>query len=167
MLIQKLFILIIAVLFSVYGCAGVKTEQKSEQPAPSLMEEKVDQSKKEESPPPQPIQEPPPQPAVTTAPPPALESPKTTRPPEPLLPSPTPLRTTKIAWDSVNLREGPGTNYKVVGNVKKGTSLSVLEDKGSWLRIRLQNGSEAWVSKAATSEALKPSPAITSKPKPM
>jgi uncharacterized protein YgiM (DUF1202 family) len=49
-------------------------------------------------------------------------------------------------------------NYKVIGNAKKGTSLKILEIKGDWLRVRLEDGSEAWVSKLATSEAPKPPP---------
>ena len=84
-------------------------------------------------------------------------SPKVTPPPPP-----PPLRTTRVAWDSVNLRQGPGTNYKVIGNAKKGTSLKILEVNGDWLRVRLENGSTAWVSKMATSEAPKPPPAATS-----
>ncbi len=72
--------------------------------------------------------------------------------------SPPPLRTTQVTWDFVNLREGPGTGYKVIGNAKKGTSLKVLEASGDWLHVRLENGTTAWVSKSATSEVAKPSP---------
>ncbi len=78
-------------------------------------------------------------------------------------PSPSPpLRTTQVAWDSVNLREGPGTGYKVIGHAKKGTSLVILDSNGDWLRVRLENGRTAWVSKSATSEAPTPSPPTTS-----
>jgi len=86
-------------------------------------------------------------------------SPKAT--PSPPLP---PLRTTRVTWDSVNLRQGPGTSYKVIGNARKGTSLKILEVNGDWLRIRLENGSTAWVSKMATSEA--PKPPVAPKPPP-
>jgi len=78
-------------------------------------------------------------------------APKVTPPPPP------PLPTTQVVWDSVNLRKGPGTSYKIVGNVKKGASLRILEVNGDWLRVRLEDGSTAWVSKLATSEAPKPS----------
>jgi hypothetical protein len=99
-----------------------------------------------------------PKPAL--APPP--ETPKGTPPPSP------PVRVTQVVWDFVNLREGPGMNYKVIGNAKKGTSLKILEIKGDWLRVRLEDGSEAWVSKLATSEAPKPPPSSTPiKPTPM
>ena len=88
-------------------------------------------------------------------------SPKAAPPPPP---PPPPLRITRVTWDSVNLRQGPGTSYKVIGNAKKGTSLKILEVNGDWLRVRLENGGTAWVSKMATSEAPKPHEA--SKPPP-
>ena len=100
-----------------------------------------------------------PKPALSPPP----ETPKVTPPPSP------PVRVTQVVWDFVNLREGPGMNYKVIGNAKKGTSLKILEIKGDWLRIRLEDGSEAWVSKLATSEAPKPPPPSSTpiKPTPM
>jgi curli biogenesis system outer membrane secretion channel CsgG len=76
--------------------------------------------------------------------------------------SPPPLRTTQVEWKSVNLRKGPGTNYKVIGNARKGTSLKILEVDGVWLHVQLEDGSTAWVSKMATSEAPKPPPPATS-----
>jgi curli biogenesis system outer membrane secretion channel CsgG len=82
------------------------------------------------------------------------------------LPPPPPLPTTQVVWDSVNLRKGPGTSYKIVGNVKKGTSLKILEVNGDWLRIRLEDGSNAWVSKLATSEAPKSSSSPSPSPSP-
>jgi curli biogenesis system outer membrane secretion channel CsgG len=100
------------------------------------------------------VSQPPPEPPKVMAPP----------PPSP----PLPLRVTLVVWEYVNLREGPGTNYKVIGNVKKGVSLRILEVKGDWLRVRLKDGSEAWVSRLATSEASSSSPSPTPpKPSPM
>ena len=88
--------------------------------------------------------------------------------PSPL--SPPPSRTTEIVWASANLREGPGMNYRVIGSAKKGTSLRVFEDSGSWLRVRLEDGKEVWVSKSATPEAPKtsstPSPSPDPSPSP-
>jgi uncharacterized protein YgiM (DUF1202 family) len=57
-----------------------------------------------------------------------------------------------VKWPTVSLREGPGMNFKTLVEVKKGTGLSVLEDKGQWLRVRLEDGQEGWVGKATTSE---------------
>ncbi len=89
-------------------------------------------------------------------PPPPPEIPKVTQPPPP--PPPPPLRVTQVVWSNVNLREGPGLKYKVVGNVKKGVSLKILELKGDWLHVQLENGNEAWVTKLATSETNNSSP---------
>jgi hypothetical protein len=114
-----------------------------------------------------------PQPKHTAAPPkkpaepekgsaPAASPPEATAKPSPSPSTPpppkTPLPQAEVKWGSVNLREGPGTNYKVVRTVKKGTSLAILEEKKDWLRVRLEDGKEAWVSKAATSKGLKASP---------
>jgi len=93
--------------------------------------------------------------------------PEVTLPPQPPVVTPKPtLPVTEVIWPSVNLRQGPGTNYKVIGSAQKGTSLTVLEDRGQWLHVRLESGSEAWVSKLATSFAPKPSPSPTPPPKP-
>jgi curli biogenesis system outer membrane secretion channel CsgG len=93
-------------------------------------------------------------------------------PPAPAPPPKPILRVTQVVWANVNLRQGPGTNYKVIGNVRKGTSLKIIEVKGDWLHVKLEDGSEAWVSKLATSEApsSSPSPApvpVPPKPTPM
>ncbi len=92
---------------------------------------------------------------------PAVETPKTSAPPAP------PERTlpkTRVVWAVVNLREGPGMNYKVVDKVTKGTSLSILEEKGGWLHVRLESGKEAWISKTATSEGVRAQPVSETSP---
>jgi hypothetical protein len=94
-----------------------------------------------------------PPPAVTAKP-----SPSPSTPPPPK----TPLPQAEVKWGSVNLREGPGTNYKVVRTVKKGALLAILEEKKDWLRVRLEDGKEAWVNKAATSKATKTPPSTAS-----
>jgi curli biogenesis system outer membrane secretion channel CsgG len=92
-------------------------------------------------------------PAEPPKPPPVKVQPEVTPPPAPVPPPKPFLRVTQVVWANVNLREGPGTNYKVIGNAKKGTSLKVIEVKGDWLHVLREDGSEAWVSKLATSEA--------------
>lgn len=77
-----------------------------------------------------------------------------------------PLRVIQVIWSYANLREGPGTYYKYVGSAKKGTSLALLEDEGDWLRVRLQDGKEAWVNKEATTLAHKPQSPPSSTPAP-
>jgi len=56
-----------------------------------------------------------------------------------------------VNWPKISLREGPGTEFKILTEVVKGTGLAVLEDKGSWLKVRLEDGREGWVGKATTS----------------
>jgi curli biogenesis system outer membrane secretion channel CsgG len=119
---------------------------------------------------------------VSSTPTPSISSPKespkppknqpeaTSLPPAPK--SEPPLRVTKVTWNSVNLREGPGMDYKVIGKVKKGTSLAILEVTEDWLCVRLEDGSKAWVKRSATSETPKtlsspsPPPPPTPTPEP-
>ncbi len=63
-----------------------------------------------------------------------------------------PTRILYVAWPVVSLRDGPGMNAKALTELKKGTGLSVLEEKGQWLRIRLEDGQEGWIGKATVSE---------------
>jgi len=63
----------------------------------------------------------------------------------------------------VNLREGPGMDQKIIRVLKKGTKLTVLEEKQGWLRVRLEGGAEGWVGKTTTSEGIQPPPAAPPK----
>ena len=47
----------------------------------------------------------------------------------------------------LNLRQGPGTNYTIVGKVNSGDYLSVITRKGDWYKIQTKNGDDAYVSK--------------------
>jgi uncharacterized protein YgiM (DUF1202 family) len=85
---------------------------------------------------------------------------QTTAPPVPKTPSQPMVTTTGpepriiyVKWPTTSLREGPGTDFKTLIDIKKGTALSILEDKGQWLRVRLEDGQEGWIGKATTSEA--------------
>jgi hypothetical protein len=84
---------------------------------------------------------PPPQPLSSSLPPPATK--KT---------SPPPLCRGNVIWSYVNLREGPGTQYKVIGKAYMKNTFEVLTEDPSWLRVRLENGTEGWMSKKAASE---------------
>jgi len=44
--------------------------------------------------------------------------------------------------------------------------LALLEDRGDWLRVRLQDGKEVWVSKEATTLTQKPQPPPSRTPAP-
>ena len=74
-------------------------------------------------------------------------------PPQPTVPaSGAEARVVYVKWRTVSLREGPGTNFKSISEIKKGTALEVIEDKGQWLRVRLEDGQEGWIGKTTTSE---------------
>jgi hypothetical protein len=93
---------------------------------------------------------------VAPAAPPPAPPPKSVSSPSP--PPRTVHHRTQVLWAYVNLRAGPGTNYRVIGQVRRGVSLEILEVNGGWLHSRLEGGMEGWISKAATSEGHKPPP---------
>lgn len=43
------------------------------------------------------------------------------------------------------VRTGQGTNYKIIGMVKDGDSVELLEEEGSYAKVRLKNGTEGWM----------------------
>ncbi len=95
----------------------------------------------------------------TTSPPPTTVSPQSFAPPmvtsTPSAPAPISTsepRIVYILWPKVSLREGPGTNFKPLGEITKGTPVAVLEEKGSWIHVRLEDGQEGWIGKATASE---------------
>lgn len=51
-----------------------------------------------------------------------------------------------ITGDSVNVREGPGLTYNVIGQVKKGQKFSLLSEKKDWVQIKLSNGKKGWIA---------------------
>lgn len=50
-----------------------------------------------------------------------------------------------VTGERVNLRGGPGTSNAVVGEATFGMEAEMLEDRNGWYRIRLADGSEAWI----------------------
>ncbi len=51
------------------------------------------------------------------------------------------LRPKRTVCDDVNIRSGPGTTFKILGEKKTGEKVTVYETKGSWGRI----GNNQWV----------------------
>lgn len=49
----------------------------------------------------------------------------------------------KIAVNSLNIRAGAGTNYKIVGTVKKNYIYTIVETKGSWGKLKSGAG---WIN---------------------
>lgn len=47
--------------------------------------------------------------------------------------------------DSVRIRRGPGTGYKVLGSVNKGDRLTILETGDGWKRVLTADGTVGWM----------------------
>jgi SH3 domain protein len=47
----------------------------------------------------------------------------------------------------VPIRSGQGTDYKILAVVPDGLAVTVLEEAGSWVRVRTQGGTEGWMLK--------------------
>ncbi len=58
----------------------------------------------------------------------------------------------KVIWVYVNLREGPGIQYKIIGKAYMRNTFELLAENPGWLRVRLENGAEGWMSRKAASE---------------
>lgn len=82
----------------------------------------------------------------------SISPPETSSQPISTASSPTETRIVYVKWPVATLREGPGTDYKAVAEVKKGTSLMVLEEKGQWLKVGLEDGREGWIGKGTIAE---------------
>jgi uncharacterized protein YgiM (DUF1202 family) len=44
----------------------------------------------------------------------------------------------------LNLRTGPGTGFAIVDRLDNGTVVQVLEQSGTWVRVRLEYRIEGW-----------------------
>ncbi len=167
--------------FFLFSCATniepTQPEEKYVPPAAMKEEQSKPEAQSEAKPEMEPEAKPgPPAPSIqeTTLAPPSLTPTEPTALPTPTQPASAPAstsqvakqpaqRTTEIALSLVNLREGPTTKYKVIHVLKKGTKLIILEEKLGWLRVRLVEGIEGWVSKSTTLEGIHPSPAVLPK----
>jgi uncharacterized protein YgiM (DUF1202 family) len=56
------------------------------------------------------------------------------------------IDTVRVTASSLNVRREASTEAEVVTQVKKGTSLSVLQRDDSWSKVRLANGTTGWVA---------------------
>jgi len=50
-----------------------------------------------------------------------------------------------IKGDIINVREGPGTEFKVLFQAEKGVSFKLLESKGKWLKVQHADGDVGWI----------------------
>ncbi|QAT88395.1 hypothetical protein EJ065_6870 [Corallococcus coralloides] len=59
---------------------------------------------------------------------------------------------------NLNVRSGPDTTYADIGDQWPGDAMQVLEQEGSWLKVKLKDGSEGWVYEPLTKATEAPPP---------
>lgn len=59
--------------------------------------------------------------------------------------APAPPARREVTGDRVNLREGPGTTFDVVGRLARGEAAEVIELRDGWARVRV-GANEGWMS---------------------
>jgi len=138
-------LLLTATAFFLFGCA---TQSKTTQPEGTAEQPKPvsDPATQEKSSPPPSVK-----PISTTTTQTSSPPPKT-----PEVSQPTAQRTSEIGSPFVNLRQEPSMDSKIIKVLKKGTKLTVLQEKAGWLRVQLEDGTEGWVGKSMTSEGTQP-----------
>lgn len=47
----------------------------------------------------------------------------------------------------INVRSGPGTNYRIIAKAKEGVVFRTLARKKGWVRVRHENGTTGWVAR--------------------
>ncbi len=47
----------------------------------------------------------------------------------------------------VNIRSGPGTKYKIVGQAKYGVVFQVVKRTKNWVQVRHESGKSGWISR--------------------
>lgn len=52
-----------------------------------------------------------------------------------------------VQADNLNVRTGPGTSHHVLARLDRGETYRVLDEKGSWIKLRLSHGQSGWVAK--------------------
>jgi hypothetical protein len=57
-----------------------------------------------------------------------------------------------VTAPALNVRSGPSTSYPVITTVQSGTILTVLgrNDINTWIAVRLEDGTEGWVTRSLT-----------------
>jgi hypothetical protein len=53
----------------------------------------------------------------------------------------------RVSQASINVREGAGTDFQVIGRAQLGDTLNILAESGEWYRVQMGTGLIGWVSK--------------------
>ncbi|RAP74938.1 N-acetylmuramoyl-L-alanine amidase [Paenibacillus montanisoli] len=62
--------------------------------------------------------------------------------------STSPGSTATVLADSLRIRSGPGTSYKIIGSLSQGEQISITGSQSDWLKIRTSAKQTGWVAKA-------------------
>jgi hypothetical protein len=62
----------------------------------------------------------------------------------------------RLSQGSVNLRDGAGTQFQVIGKAQPGDTLTILAELGEWYRVRTGTGLVGWVSKMLVTRVQSP-----------
>jgi Bacterial SH3 domain len=62
----------------------------------------------------------------------------------------------RVSQGSINLRDGAGTHFQVIGKAQSGDTLTILADLGEWYRVRTGTGLVGWVSKMLVTRVRSP-----------
>ncbi|MCC0651195.1 SH3 domain-containing protein [Clostridioides sp. ES-S-0001-03] len=50
-------------------------------------------------------------------------------------------------YEEISVRKGPSKEYGKVAKIEKGDKFHILERKGSWMRVRLEDNTQGWIQK--------------------
>ncbi len=85
--------------------------------------------------------------AACSAPPSPAPIPAPAPPPVPATPAPaSAIGSVRVNASTLNVRAAASASADVVSHARRGEKLALLEDSGAWLRVRLVDGTEGWVS---------------------
>jgi SH3-like domain-containing protein len=48
----------------------------------------------------------------------------------------------------INIRSGPGTNYKIIGKAEYGVVFETMERKSGWVKVRHEEGVIGWIKRS-------------------
>lgn len=47
----------------------------------------------------------------------------------------------------LNIRSGPGTDYSIIGEITRGTNLTLVQESRGWYEVSTDDGIKGWVTK--------------------
>ena len=56
------------------------------------------------------------------------------------------VRKCRVTANSLRVRSGPGSDHDVIGSVTRGMELEVVGEEDGWVHVRLEDGSDGFVS---------------------